>query len=110
MGAEVGRGGDRAELGSETQPSPICLTGAEAGEPQVVDEEPSLGRAPSLKLGWKAERVIDAGIGEGRAQNMALELSTLVGPAQREARAWEDQAGWGRPTGRTQLLENPIYC
>lgn len=29
--------------GSETKPSPICLTGDEAGEPQVVDEEPSLG-------------------------------------------------------------------
>lgn len=54
-------------------------------------------------------RVIDVGIGEGRAQNMAPEPSTLVGPAQREARAWEDQAGWSRPKGQTQLLENPIY-
>lgn len=42
-GAEVGSGGGQAELGSETKPSPISLTGDEAGEPQVVDEEPSLG-------------------------------------------------------------------
>lgn len=41
-GAEVGSGGDPTELGSEAQPSPICLTVDEAGEPWVVDEEPSL--------------------------------------------------------------------
>lgn len=42
-GAEVGSGGDRAELGSETQPNPDSLTSDEAEEPRVVDEEPSLG-------------------------------------------------------------------